>query len=143
MNAIRRIVAAIAISGLVGCGGTFRIIAPHAAAPIAASTVLFGPDRQPLRVGEELEVVGRFERTESHWALLWSTQPLGPTDHDLSEFFDEQVRLHGGEAITGLTVSARSTVLFNLLGIVPLMPTLVQAEVSGEVVRRRTMPGKP
>ncbi|MDX2168137.1 MAG: hypothetical protein SF182_13770 [Deltaproteobacteria bacterium] len=123
---------------LAGCGGNFQIIAPTVREPVAASNVLFGPDLQPLRVPEELEVVGHFTRSERQWNMFWNILPLTPRAHDLSDYFSEQIRLNNGEAITGLTVTAHTTILSNMLGIVPLIPTVVRAEVSGDVVRRRS-----
>ncbi len=140
---MRRSVLPLLIVLLTGCGGTFRIIAPEVPHPVAASTVLFGPDLQPLRVGEELEVVGHFRRSEQHWSILWTAVQLTQRDHDLSAFFVEQIRSHDGEAITGLSVTPATSLLFNMFGIVPFVPTVVRAEIEGDVVRRRAPKAEP
>ena len=126
------------LAALAGCGGgRFRIVAPTLAEPVSATGVLFGADGRTWRVPDELEVVGRVEHTVRHWTILWSLVPLSPSDHDVSAPLGAAVAARGGDGVVNVEVTLDVNLAADMLGWIPLVPTVSTARVVGEIVRIR------
>lgn len=131
-------IAVVAMTTCGCAGASYKLVAPSVPAPVSATGAVFGPQGEVLRVPDQLEVVAHFALEQSHWAILWSLVSLGPRQHDLSAVLEEKLRAHHGDAIVNLEVTTSNHGGYNLLGVIPLVPTATTARIEGDVVRLRS-----
>lgn len=132
------------VSLLLSCacagGRGYLKASPGLTGPVSMSGSVFDSDGRVL--GErDLEVVGCFEATKTFWATLASYVSLTGT-WDLTPYLNEQMALHGGEAIVDLSTeqTAAAGWLHYFTALTVVVPSYTRVTISGNVVRRRAAP---
>ena len=114
-----------------------------------ASTTLDGSElRYPVSFSKSLidadgkayvptpdEKVAHFERSWSHWGMIYDSIDLS-SDENLSAILHEEIEGAGGDGIVNLKVTADGTGFSWLVSLLILFPERVKVTVEGDVVRR-------
>ncbi len=80
------------------------------------------------------EKVARFERTWTHWGMLYDSIGLS-ADADLSAILNEEIEQANGDGIVNLTVKAKGTGFSWLVSLLIIVPERVKVTVEGDVFR--------
>ena len=124
-----------------GCaGGSARIIAPNVIAPVSCSDAVWGSDGKVYSVEKgDLLPVAEFQETYRRASVFFTLIPLGSRTIDLSEYLNEQLKMHNGDAIVHLDVETYPTAWSYLSGTFlisgAILPSYNISRIRGVVVR--------
>jgi hypothetical protein len=123
---------------LVACstacaGARTRLYASDAKYVISMSDEVRGADGILIPAARK-QGVGTFEKKFTAWSMLFMIIPLSNGTVDLSPDINAQVEKAGGDAVTGLQVTASNCTLssINLIGI---FPDCTDFAVTGNIIR--------
>lgn len=137
-----RAIAIVSMSLLCACAGGrgYLKASPGLTGPVSMSGSVFDSDGRVL-AADDLEVVGSFETTKTFWATLASYLSLSGT-WDLTPYLNEQMALHGGEAIVDFSTEQTDAAswLHYFTALTVVVPSYARVTISGNVVRRRHAP---
>lgn len=122
---------------LFGCaGGSLTMTANNLEHPVSTTQGLYDPNYKLL--GEEdYEKVGNFEFSVSRWALFWTLIPLSGNP-DISADLNKIIKEKGGDAVINLQINVSGvagSIPNFFASIVPIIPGVVTATVTGDVVK--------
>lgn len=87
-----------------------------------------------VRTPTDADKVAHFERSWSHWGMLYDWIGLS-SDADLSALLDGEIEKAGGDGIVNLKVGARGSGLSWLTSLLIVFPERVKVVVEGDVFR--------
>lgn len=125
----------------VGCGGGDMYVRADALQyPVSTTQGLFDSNYRLL--GEEnFKVIDTVEINVSKWHILWTAIPLS-SDPDISEQLNKAVEKKGGDGIINLQISitggnVATGLLTWISSAVPVLPSVIEARITGDVVKLR------
>jgi len=126
----------LCITSLVsGCaGGHCRITHKADDYPVSLSKAVFDQNGTVV-IPEDDELIADFSIAWKNWTILWTLVSLSDTEQDLSEDIRQVVEEHGGNAVVNLKVEATEDWFWYLSSLVPIFPTFIDIEVSGDIAR--------
>lgn len=126
-------------------GARVTVVADRAAYPISMSDCVRDSSGR-LYDRRELVTVGKLRSEHTRAGFLYSTLTAGARI-DISDEVNGQVTAARGEAVVGLdvTVGPDCSLLneFPVLTILPIWPGCIPVTITGDIVRRRTLPPPP
>jgi hypothetical protein len=128
---------ALVVFGIACAGTKSSIVAEDCSYPVSMSSLVYGPDGQPLH-REQLEEVGQFRFAYRSVHMFFTLIPLSRNRFDLSAEMDAQIEQAGGEAIVELSVLGHGNPWIELAPVIGfgLLPAYSDVSVTGVIVRR-------
>lgn len=124
---------------VVGCaGGRMMVTAPNVEKVVSTTEGIYDKNYNILN-NIDYEVVNAFTFNVSKWSIFWTLIPIS-SDVDISEQLNKELQDNNGDAIVNLEVEANTSLnggpFINLFAsIVPIIPSVVSAQVRGEVIK--------
>lgn len=131
------------MQGCASWGVGLTLTAKNNDFPVSFSEGILGYDNE-LILQDDYEVVHHFSMEKSHftwnaWNLMWGNRER----FDLSDEFEEVVRIHNGEAIVNLKIKGKEafTFIYLLSGLLTLgliAPHSVNVTIEGDVIQLKS-----
>jgi len=122
-----------------GCSGAkMTMTATKLDYPVSTTQGIYDPNYKLLSE-EDYESLGKFEFGISKWSMFWTLIPL-TKDPDVSDKLNSIIKEKGGDAVVNLQIYTgtmqNGAVFVNFFSsVVPLLPGVAFATVSGDVVK--------
>lgn len=105
--------------------------------PVSMSKSLYGPNKEILQDGVNLEHIKDFEFSMEHCSVLYSIVPLTST-RKISDQMNKEIDAAGGDGMTQVSFTTDNSwaTAVPILHILPIWPGCQQITVSGHIVKR-------
>lgn len=117
-----------------GCSSyaKMHIVAPTIDYPVSTTSEILDTDGHILTTDKDLEVIEAFSFSIFHW-YIGRTQ-LSSYEHNISDELNNAIRSRHGDAAVNIKLSINAEWGYEIL--LPFIPTVAIASISGEVVRK-------